>query len=161
MQADEMIKPEESKFHITADVANADDRIKVLNHSNTFAIFDCWGDVHPHGKKIHGIYHQGTRFINKLELKINDQKPVLLSSAIKEDNEILSVHLTNPFLSDCNIQENIIHISRTQFVRNGAYFEEIIFVNYGELSCKINTSLSFGGDFSDIFEIRGDEMGCC
>ena len=73
MQTDEMIKPEESKFHIAADVANADDRIKVLNHSNTFAIFDRWGDIHPLGKKIHGIYHQGTRFINRLELKINDQ----------------------------------------------------------------------------------------
>ena len=155
IQADEMVKPEESKFHIAADAANIDDRIKVLNHSNTFAIFDRWGDIHPLGKKIHGIYHQGTRFINKLELKINDQKPVLLSSAIKEDNEILSVDLTNPFLSDCNIQENIIHISRTQFIRDGAYFEEILFVNYGDLTCTINISLSFGGDFSDIFEIRG------
>jgi glycogen debranching enzyme len=155
MQVDEMTKPEESKFHIAADVVNIDDRIKVLNHSNTFAIFDRWGDIHPHGKKVHGIYHQGTRFINKLELKINDQKLVLLSSAIKEDNEILSVDLTNPFLKDCNIQENIIHISRTQFIRDGAYFEEIMFVNYGDQSCTMDISLSLGGDFSDIFEIRG------
>jgi len=154
-ETDDLVRPEEDKFHISADLANADDRIKVLNYSNTFAIFDRWGDIHPLGKKVHGIYHQGTRFINRLELRLNDQKPVLLSSSIKEDNEILSVDLTNPFLSVCNIQENIIHISRTQFIRDGSYYEEISFVNYGEVECNINISFAFGGDFADIFEIRG------
>src|SRR6266496_308663 len=110
---DETVKPEENKFHISADLANVDDRLQVLNYSNTFAIFDRWGDIYPWGKKIHGIYHQGTRFINRIELRLNDQKPVLLSSSIKEDNEILSVDLTNPYLRDCNLQENTIHISRT------------------------------------------------
>src|SRR5436190_13256774 len=154
-EPDNPARSEEDKFHISADVANVDDRIKVLNYSNTFAIFDRWGDIHPLGKKIHGIYHQGTRFINRLELRLNDQKPVLLSSSINEDNEILSVDLTNPFLSVCNIQENIIHISRTQFIRDGSYYEEISFVNYGEIECTVNISLAFGGDFTDIFEIRG------
>ena len=43
----ELIPVEEGKFHIPADAVNYDDRIKVLNHSDTFAIFDRWGDVHP------------------------------------------------------------------------------------------------------------------
>jgi glycogen debranching enzyme len=155
MQVNEQVKHAEDKFHIPADIVNIDDRTKVLNHSNTFAIFNRWGNINPHGKKVHGIYHRGTRFLNRLELRINGQQPSLLSSAIKKDNEILSVDLTNPFLADCNLEENIIHISRTQFIRDGTYFEEILFINYGDESCSINVSLSFGGDFVDIFEIRG------
>ena len=85
----ELIPVEEGKFHIPADAVNYDDRIKVLNHSDTFAIFDRWGDVHPYAKKAHGIFHQGTRFINRLELRINQKKPLLLSSSIKEDNDML------------------------------------------------------------------------
>ncbi|HEY9364404.1 MAG TPA: amylo-alpha-1,6-glucosidase [Chitinophagaceae bacterium] len=155
MQVNEQVKHTEDKFHISADIVNIDDRTKVLNHSNTFAIFNRWGNIHPHGKKVHGIYHRGTRFINKLELRINGLQPSLLSSTIKKDNEILSVDLTNPFLAQCNIEENIIHISRTQFIRDGTYFEEISFVNYGNEPCTINVSLSFSSDFVDIFEIRG------
>jgi glycogen debranching enzyme len=151
----ELITTEESKFHIPADAVNFDDRVKVLNHFDTFAIFDRWGDVFPHSKKAQGIFHYGTRFINKLELRVNGIKPLLLSSSIKEDNDILSVDLTNPDLSACNIMENTLHISRSQFVRNGIYYEEIKFVNYGEKSCHFDISLSFDADFKDIFEVRG------
>jgi glycogen debranching enzyme len=151
----DIITTEESKYHIPAESVNYDDRIKVLNHYDTFAILDRWGDVHHYGKKVQGIYHQGMRFLSQLELKLNDKKPILLSSAIKEDNDILSVDLTNPDLSACNILENSLHISRNMFLRNGVYYEEISIANYGEQSCKFNISLAFGADFRDLFEIRG------
>jgi glycogen debranching enzyme len=151
----ELITVEEDKFHIPADVVNYDDRVKVLNHFDTFAIFDRWGDVHPHGKKAQGIFHYGTRFINRLELRLNGKKPLLLSSSIKEDNEMLSVDLTNPDLTACNIPENTLHISRSQFLRNGIYYEELKCVNYGETGCEFEISFTFGADFKDIFEVRG------
>jgi glycogen debranching enzyme len=148
---------EEDKFHIGGDIVYVDDRIRVLNHFDTFGIFDRWGDIHPHGKKLHGIYHQGTRFINKLELRINGHRPLILSSSIKENNQVLSVDLTNPAFEDCNLPENIIHISRSQFLRNGVFYEELLFNNYGAEPCALTVTLSFGSDFRDIFEIRGIE----
>lgn len=148
---------EENKYHIGSDIVFVDDRVRVLNHFDTFGIFDRWGDIHPHAKRLHGIYHQGTRFINKLELLINGQKPLLLSSAIKDNNQVLSVDLTNPAFEDCGLVENTIHISRSQFVRNGVFFEELRFNNYGPVPCAVNVTLSFGSDFKDIFEIRGVE----
>jgi glycogen debranching enzyme len=151
----EFIPVEEGRFHIPADAVNYDDRIKVLNHSDTFAIFDRWGDIHPHSKKAQGIFHQGTRFINRLELRVNQKKPLLLSSCIKEDNDILSVDLTNPDLTACNILGNSLHISRSQFVRNGVYYEEMALVNFGSTACNFDVSLTFGADFKDLFEIRG------
>ena len=151
----ELINTDEHKFHIPADVVNYDDRVKVLNHFDTFAIFDRWGDVHPHGKKAQGIFHYGTRFINRLELRLNGKKPLLLSSAIKEENDVLSVDLTNPDITACNIPENSLHLSRSQFLRNGVYYEELKFVNYGETACTFDVSFTFSADFRDIFEIRG------
>jgi glycogen debranching enzyme len=148
---------EEDKFHIGGDIVYVDDRTRVLNHFDTFGIFDRWGDIHPHGKKLHGIYHQGTRFINKLELRINGHRPLILSSSIKENNQVLSVDLTNPAFEDCNLPENILHISRSQFIRNGVFYEELLFNNYGSEPCSLNVTLSFGSDFKDIFEIRGIE----
>ena len=146
---------EEDKFHISADAVNADDRVNILNHSNTFGIFDRWGNIVPSGKMVQGIYHDGTRFINKLILTINKYKPLLLSSTIKEDNDILSVDLTNPAITSCQMPDNTVHLSRKQFVRDGAFYEEITCAHYGDKDCSFNLELAFDGDFKDIFEIRG------
>src|SRR5215204_1980208 len=151
----ELTTTEEGKFHIHADSVSNDDRIKVLNHADSFAIFDRWGDIHPYTKKAQGIFHQGTRFLNRLELRLNKKKPLLLSSSIKEDNDFLSVDVTNPDLTYCGILENSVHISRNQFIQNSVYYEEISIVNYGEIQCEIELSLAFGADFKDLFEIRG------
>jgi len=155
MLPQELTTTEEGKFHIHADAVSNDDRVKVLNYADSFAIFDRWGDIHPYTKKAQGIFHQGTRFLNRLELRLNKKKPLLLSSSIKEDNDFLSVDLTNPDLTDCGILENSIYISRNQFIRNSVYYEEISIVNYGDVECKIELSLAFGTDFKDLFEIRG------
>src|SRR6187200_2399494 len=94
---------ETKDFHISPDAVNIDERNQVLNHYNTFGLFDPFGNITPAGKKVQGIYHDGTRFINKLVLTINGVKPVLLSGAVKEDNEMLSTDLTNPLLTDCKV----------------------------------------------------------
>ena len=75
----EIIPLEEGKFHIPAEAVNYDDRVKVLNNSDSFAIFDRWGDIHPYTKKALGIFHQGTRFINRLELRLNKKKPLCMN----------------------------------------------------------------------------------
>jgi glycogen debranching enzyme len=155
MRAEDMVQTEDTAFNISPEVINTDEAVNILNHSNTFAIFDRWGNIHPHGKMIQGIYHNGTRFLNKLVLSINKQKPLLLSSAIKEDNDILSVDLTNPYLEGCDIPENTVHVSRNQFIREGCYHEEITCIQFSGKTCWFDLSLVFDGDFKDIFEIRG------
>jgi glycogen debranching enzyme len=146
---------ETKDFHISPDAVNIDERNQVLNHFNTFGLFDRFGNITPSGKKVQGIYHDGTRFINKLILTVNDVKPVLLSGAVKEDNEMLSTDLTNPFLEDCQVTENTLHISRTQFIHNKVFYEQISCAHYGEQACTFDLAVTFDGDFKDIFEIRG------
>lgn len=146
---------QEEEYHISSDAVNSDEVNMVLNYSNTFAVFDRAGNIHPYGKMVQGIYHEGTRFINRLVLKFNGQRPLLLSGSIKEGNSIYSADLTNPMIKACKIPENSIHIERHQFVREGAFYEEIKILQYEPENCSFDLSLDFDGDFKDIFEIRG------
>ncbi|UKJ08533.1 amylo-alpha-1,6-glucosidase [Solitalea lacus] len=151
----------ENKFYISANSSYADDRTKILNHTDTFGIFDRWGDIKQLGDEVEGLYHQGTRFISNLEFKLNNMRPVLLSSSIKEENELLSVDLTNPAIIFTEKQEKTsipkgeIYIGRSKFVRNGECYESINITNYGSEIYEVQASLKFQADFKDIFEVRG------
>ncbi|SFV27121.1 amylo-alpha-1,6-glucosidase [Thermoflavifilum thermophilum] len=147
-----------SKYAILTATTYADDRVKVLNRTDTFGIFDRWGDVLPLPDGIHGLYHRDTRYIHHLQLQLNDTRPLLLSSTVREENESLSVDLTNQELHDeagYRIPKGSIHIRRSQFIRNGIFYEKLEFMNYHHQVCSLVCILSFSGDFRDIFEVRG------
>lgn len=151
---------EDDKYYISADSTYADDRIQVLNHSDTFGIFDRWGDILPIGKAIRGIYHNDTRYINRMEMKLNGHLPTLLSSTIKEENEMLSVDLTNPEMKLKNgevLHHGTVHIRRSHFIRTSAFHEKMEFTSFNKSPLTVRISLTFEGDFKDIFEIRGME----
>ncbi|SMO46810.1 amylo-alpha-1,6-glucosidase [Solitalea koreensis] len=160
MSADAIIQVE-NKFYVSANSTYADDRTRVLNHIDTFGIFDRWGDIKQLGEEIQGIYHEGTRYISDIEFRINNSRPLLLSSAIKEQNEILSVDLTNQLIEFSEkenkplIPKGILHIRRRKFVRNGACYGLIEFENYGTEKYDFDASIYFQADFKDIFEVRG------
>ena len=71
----------ENKQYILATSSLADQRTLVLKHGDSFGIFDWHGDVYQVGSGIQGIYHNGTRFISQMELRVNGMRPLLLSSA--------------------------------------------------------------------------------
>lgn len=157
---DVLVKLESDRYYILASSSYADDRTKVLNTGNTFAIFDRWGDAKQIGTKVQGIYHEGTRFISDLEFRINGYRPVLLSSNIKEENEILSIDLANPRMEldgDKVIEKGLLHISRSKFLLEGICYETIIIQNFDIQEYNFEGSLYFEGDFNDIFEVRGME----
>ncbi len=138
--------------------AYIDDRIQVLNHCDTFAILNRWGNISPGRKGVEGLYSRDTRFINKLEMLLNGLRPDLLSSNIKEENEILSVDLINPSMDLNNgrsLAPGTIHIRRSQFVREDFFHEKIELKNYSKEPVPVEISFCFGSDFKDIFEVRG------
>ncbi len=147
----------DDKYYISAISSYTDDRVRVLNHVDTFGVFDRWGDIQPIGKKVQGLYFEGTRFLSDFEMRINGLRPILLSSNIKEENEILSVDLTNPLFDEngATTNQETIHISRHKFVRDNKCYEEITLTNFGLTRQKFELSFNVDADFSDIFEVRG------
>ena len=154
-----LLRLKDDKYYILASSSYADDKVCVLNYEDSFGVFDRWGDVKQIGSGVQGIYHQGTRFISEMELELNHYRPLLLSSNVKSENEILSVDLTNPDIDDGEsiIPKGSIHIARTKFLQNGSFHELIILTNYGTENYDLHFVLSYHADFRDIFEVRGME----
>lgn len=148
-------KLDRDRYHIQPDSKHLSNHIKVLNHANSFAIMDAWGDIYPGQDRSDGIYHKGTRFINEWVLRVEGLKPLLLGSTIKQHNNIHSVDLTNPVLNNGKIPENTIHLFRHQLMREEGFYERISCVNYNESDVSFSLSLYYNGDFKDIFEVRG------
>ncbi|QDG54190.1 amylo-alpha-1,6-glucosidase [Persicimonas caeni] len=149
----------EKDFHIlTTNLLNTA-RTRVLKHSNLFAVFDEVGDIMSWGTGAHGLYNDDMRHLSKLELRLWGQKPILLSSTIKEDNALLTADLTNPELTepDARVPSDTIHIHRSKFVTADTCHEKIRLHNYSDQHICVPLSVHFLADFADMFEIRGTE----
>jgi len=84
------------QFYILSTSGRIDDRTRVLKHGDMFAVFDRFGDIERFGSSELGLYYQDTRFLSRLALRLENQRPPLLSSTIREDNAVLTVDLMNP-----------------------------------------------------------------
>src|SRR5918999_4674424 len=85
-----------NRFYVLASSALADEQNQVLKHQDSFALFDRYGDIKPVGLAEEGIYHEGTRHLSSMLLRIGDERPLLLGATAKRDNSRLSIDLTNP-----------------------------------------------------------------
>ena len=143
---------------IVASSSLTDDHIEVLKQGDTFGLFDRYGDIHSLRTGSHGLYHEGTRFLSRFELTINGERPLLLSSTVKEDNVLLNVDLTNPDMTHegrVKVARGALHLSRARFLWQGRCFERLRVHNYSLLPVPVRLSFSVDGDFADLFEVRG------
>src|SRR5262249_7209030 len=83
---------------VVAASSALDDRTRVLKHGDTFAVFDHFGDIKPGGLGEEGLYHEGTRYLSCLVLELEGGRPVFLTSSVRDENDQLTVALTNPDL---------------------------------------------------------------
>lgn len=148
----------EDKFYILSTSSFADDRTIVIKQGDSFGIFDRYGDVHTFGQGAQGLYHEGTRFLSKMEFSFQNERPLFLSSALREENELLNVDLTNPDYIDVHgnmTPRGTVHILRTKFLWKGVCYESIRFVSFGLDIVHFTIELLLDSDFNDIFEVRG------
>jgi glycogen debranching enzyme len=150
--AGDVIRVEE-QFYILASSSRIDERTQVLKEGETFAVLDRFGDMAPVGIGSLGLYHEGTRFLSFLGLRVGGERPLLLSSSIKADNTLLAVDLTNPDVG--GLSRGTLHIAREILLWRGIAYQRLRFVNYGSERAATTVSLAFGADFADVFEVRG------
>lgn len=149
-----------NQFYILASSSLADDRTMVLKHGDCFGVFDRYGDIHPIGQGAQGLYYEGMRYLSKMELLIDGQRPIILSSGLKEENELLTADLSNPDLmkeGGMVVEKGTLHIHRTKFMWNNVTYESIRLCNFGTEPLSFTLTVGVSADFRDIFEIRGIE----
>jgi glycogen debranching enzyme len=147
----------ETPFYIPATDAPARPR-RTLKKNDTFAVFDSHGDIGASIGGQDGLFHCDTRYLSHLELLISGSRPLLLHSAMRDDNLNYYVDLTNP---DIYVDRKIVmlkdtvHVSRTIYLKDGSLRERIALTTHSSDSVKFSVSILFGSDFADIFEVRG------
>jgi glycogen debranching enzyme len=149
---------DENHYAIIATSARGALPARVLKDGETFAVFNAFGDIASSGPGEHGIYHLGIRHLARWETRVGGHWPLLLSSTVREDNDVLSIDLTNPDIpleSNGTFRRDILHLYRTILLFDGVCYELLRIVNYGETPCETTLSMTFDADFADIFEVRG------
>jgi glycogen debranching enzyme len=150
----------EDPFYIAAPAPLAGERERVLKQGDTFAVFDHHGDIRPVGMREQGLFHEGTRFLSCLILRLGRNEPLFLSSTVKEDNAVLTVDLTNADVREGDhiaLCRGTVHLSRNILLWQGACYQQITLRNYGMAPVEASFSLRFEADFADIFEVRGTQ----
>jgi glycogen debranching enzyme len=149
----------QDQFYILATASRAGERTAVLQHGDTFALFDLYGDIGMFGTGEQGLYHHGTRHLSRFGLRLNGRRPLLLSARVKEDNELFGADLTNPDIPLLEpgtvLSRDIVHLFRARFLWEDAWHECIRLRNYGHSTIPVTLSFVLEADFADIFEVRG------
>jgi glycogen debranching enzyme len=149
--------PGEARFYIPATGSPTRPR-RTLKHNDTFAVFDSHGDIGASSGSADGLFDCDTRYLSQLELLINGTQPLLLNSAVKDDNLNYYVDLTNPdiYVDGClSLPKDAVHIARTIYLCDGSLRERIALTNHSSDAVALTLSLVFASDFADIFEVRG------
>ncbi|WP_423738630.1 glycogen debranching N-terminal domain-containing protein [Chelativorans petroleitrophicus] len=146
------------QFFIAATAPLQERRPRTQKHGDTFSMFDHNGDALGSPDSPEGIYHRDTRYLSHFFLTIGGERPLLLSSMLRDDNALLTFDLANPDLYEADelrLQHDLIHIRRTRFLWNATCFERVSVRNYDETTRRIRLELAFASDFADLFEVRG------
>jgi glycogen debranching enzyme len=131
--------------------------LRTLKHGHTFAVFDRRGDIVASLGGSDGLYHHDTRYLSRLELRLNGAPLLLLSSNVQEDNAVLRVDLANPGIPSCGLRGELLHVSRLKFIWNAACYERILVRNFDLRSHLVTLGIEFAADFADLFEVRGEQ----
>jgi glycogen debranching enzyme len=93
-----------------------------------------------------------------MQLLVDGQRPLLLSSAVENDNVVLTVDLSNPDIYQNGaivLPRETLHIRRSKFLWQGACHERILVHNFDVHARACWITINFAADFADLFEVRG------
>jgi glycogen debranching enzyme len=149
-------------FFVAATASLQEQRPRTLKHGDTFGVFDHAGDILAGRGAAGGLYYRDTRHLSRLDLRLNGERPLLLSSDVREDNATLTCDLTNPDLHDSSepegkllMEHDLVHIRRSKFVYDAACYERLAVRLYADAPQTLQLELGFSADFADLFEVRG------
>jgi glycogen debranching enzyme len=146
------------QFYILATAATDPDRTRVLKQGDAFVSFDRFGDARALGLTADGLFHDGTRYLSRLELRLAGVRPLLLSSSVQSDNALFVANLTNPDVvleAGTELQRDTVHVQRSLVLGDASLHQELRLRSYHHEAIELSLLLGFAADFRDIFEVRG------
>jgi glycogen debranching enzyme len=148
----------QDRFYILGTSSLLQEQRHVLKDGDSFAVFDVRGDIAPYGAGEQGYFHRGTRHLSFLRQTINGRRPLLLSSGVREHNDVFRADLSNPDQAREGlviVQRDLLHMYRARFLWDGHWYERLRIMNYGLARVSAGLTIEFAADYADIFEVRG------
>lgn len=134
---------------------------RVIKENDLFLLTDDKGNIPENHSYGLGLYTKDTRFLSKLDIRINGEEPILLSSDANE-NYMAKILLTNPHMEkdgDLLLWRESVEIERTRFIFNEVLYETMKLKNYYPKEVEFDFSLLADADFADMFIVRGFQTG--
>ena len=101
-----------------------------------------------------GLYAFDTRFLSRLELRINGERPLLLSSG-RVEYYSAAFYLRNPLAGE--LPQDAISIARHRFVGEGMQ-DRFRVQNESMEKVGFELTLEIGNDFADIFAVKSHDF---
>lgn len=131
---------------------------EVLKEGGIFLISLPDGSVLDGGNGNLGLYYNDTRYLSHLEFLVAGQRPVFLSSSIR-DSHFAQIELTNPVFNlpdGTMVPAQTIHLRQLRLIK-GAFFQRLRLINFNPFPVKLMLRFNLAADFRDIFEVRGSQ----
>src|SRR5215813_4433384 len=128
-----------------------------LIDGKTFLSTTVAGDIMPPGAPDVGFFHDDTRFLSRLELRVGGYRTVVLSSS-SEQTFSSQIELTtgkSTLRDSYEIPENTVHIRREQLLSSDILYDNLTFENFNFTELELLIELAYEADFLDVFQVRG------
>jgi glycogen debranching enzyme len=128
-----------------------------LIDGKTFLSTTIAGDIMPPGAPDVGFFHDDTRFLSRLELRVDGYRTVVLSSST-EQTIASQIELTtgkSTTRDTYEIPENTVHIRREQLLASDTLYDNFSFENFNFQELEIAVEVAYEADFMDVFQVRG------
>ncbi|GGG04065.1 amylo-alpha-1,6-glucosidase [Paenibacillus abyssi] len=126
---------------------------RVIKEGDIFLLTEPNGDITENNEAGHGLYTKDTRFLSRLELLIDGEKPSVLSSNADKS------YFASIRLMKVRQDEGAIELLRERFIYQGVLYERITLTNFFPDSRTFDFSAGFDADFQDMFLVRKYRTG--
>jgi len=130
---------------------------RVIKENDLFLLTDFSGDIAENNTQGLGLYTRDTRFLSRMELRLNGDKPIVLSSEAGQ-NYYAQTILTNRHMEEggmLNLWRESIELERSRFIYKDVLYESIRATNFNPHDESIRLSVHFDADYHDMFIVRG------
>ncbi|WGU93058.1 amylo-alpha-1,6-glucosidase [Paenibacillus dendritiformis] len=126
---------------------------RVIKEGELFFLTGLDGDIVAGDDQGHGLYMKDTRYLSRMEVWIDGEKPALLSS-VGDKSYLASFRLMKD-----KKDEGAIEVLRERFIYDGILYERCTLTNYFTHPVEFEFSAFFDADFQDMFLVRKYRTG--
>jgi glycogen debranching enzyme len=152
-----MEPPPEPKVLYPEPMLQSDESLAIIRGTTFFAA-TLQGDVTPSGAPQVGLFCDDTRFLSLLELRVNGQEPIVLSSTtMGADMARVELTVRGGSVSGENLDlpVNTVYVHREQLLDHDRLYDVLEIQSFHSAEVRLTIELLFAADFVDIFQVRG------